>query len=157
LFSSVAPCFLIGTVEYSTGEPLNQISTDFSIISLVVDDMKSMRSMIAKALREIGFTDIAEAEGGANAWTLLTQASPPFGLILSDWNMPISTGIDLLKSVRADSRFKKTPFIMVTAENEACKVIEAVKSGATNFLVKPLTKEWLRTKLEDVHKQTMKE
>lgn len=118
---------------------------------LVVDDMMTMRKLVAKACKEIGFTDITEAADGALAWTAVTEANPSFGLIISDWNMPNCTGLDLLKRVRADSRFGKTPLILVTAEAEQHQILEAAKAGVSQYLMKPFTSESLREKIELVH------
>lgn len=118
---------------------------------LVVDDMMTMRKLVAKACKEIGFTDITEAADGALAWTAVTEANPAFGLIISDWNMPKCTGLDLLKRVRADSRFGKTPLILVTAEAEQHQILEAAKAGVSQYLMKPFTSDSLREKIELVH------
>lgn len=120
---------------------------------LVVDDMMTMRKLVVKACKEIGFTDITEASDGAQAWQLVTEAMPPFGLIISDWDMPNSTGLDLLKRVRSDSRFGKTPFLLVTAEAEEHQIIEAAKAGVNQYVVKPFTTESLKEKIEAVHKK----
>jgi two-component system chemotaxis response regulator CheY len=120
---------------------------------LVVDDMMTMRKLVAKACKEIGFTDITEASDGAQAWTLIGEANPAFGLIISDWNMPNTSGMDLLKRIRSDSRFGKTPFILVTAEAEQHQILEAAKAGVSQYLVKPFTSESLREKIESVHKK----
>lgn len=120
---------------------------------LVVDDMMTMRKLVAKACKEIGFTDITEANDGAQAWTLIGEASPPFGLVISDWNMPNSTGLDLLKRVRADGRYGKMPFLLVTAEAEQHQILEAAKAGVSQYVIKPFTSESLREKIESVHKK----
>jgi two-component system chemotaxis response regulator CheY len=120
---------------------------------LIVDDMMTMRKLVAKACKEIGFTDLTEANDGIQAWTLIGEAVPSFGLIISDWNMPNSTGLDLLKRLRSDSRFGKTPFILVTAEAEEHQIVEAAKAGVNQYLVKPFTTESLREKIEAVHKK----
>ena len=120
---------------------------------LVVDDMMTMRKLVAKTCRDLGFTDITEASDGAQAWEKVGAASPHFGLIISDWNMPNTTGLDLLKRVRSDSRFGKTPFVLVTAESEQSQIMEAVKAGVSNYVVKPFTAEMLKEKLEQVHKK----
>lgn len=120
---------------------------------LVVDDMSTMRKIVMKILKEMGFTDITEAADGTQAWEAISNAPSPFGLIISDWNMPNCTGIDLLKRVRVDQRFKKTPFILVTAEAEQSQVAEALKSGVDQYVVKPFNKEALQAKLESVHKK----
>lgn len=120
---------------------------------LVVDDMMTMRKVVSKICRDIGFTDITEASDGAQAWEKASTANPPFGLIISDWNMPNCTGLDFLKKIRADSKVAKTPFLLVTAEAEVQQVAEAVKSGVDNYVVKPFTKDTLMAKLEAVYKK----
>ncbi len=118
---------------------------------LVVDDMSTMRKIVSKSVQGLGMTDIADAVDGVDAWAKIEAANPPFQLIISDWNMPNMTGIDLLKKVRGDARFAKTPFILVTAESEASQVKEAVVAGVTNYLVKPFTPEMFQQKLEAAH------
>ncbi len=120
---------------------------------LIVDDMMTMRKMVGKVCKELGFTDLTEAADGALAWEAVTGASPPFGLIISDWNMPNCSGIDFLRRVRGDKRFGKTPFVLVTAEAEQHQIVEAIKAGVSNYVIKPFTKESLMEKLEAVHKK----
>ena len=120
---------------------------------LVADDMMTMRKLVVKTCKELGFTDITEAEDGAKAWEAVNAANPPIGLIISDWNMPNTTGLDFLKRVRADTRYGKLPFIMVTAEAEQHQVVEAVKSGVSNYVVKPFTVDQLRDKITNVYKK----
>lgn len=121
---------------------------------LVVDDMLTMRKIVSKSLKEIGFTDIVEAADGQKAWDALQSAEKAFGLVVSDWNMPNCSGLDLLKRVRADGRFKHMPFVLLTAESESHQVMEAVKAGVDSYIVKPFTPENLRVKLEETHKRT---
>lgn len=123
---------------------------------LVVDDMTTMRKLVSKILKELGFSDFTEAADGALAWEAVTKAEVPFGLIISDWNMPNCSGLDLLKRVRSDQRFKKTPFLLVTAEAEQHQVAEAVKAGVDQYVVKPFNHESLKAKLEMVHKKYTK-
>jgi len=120
---------------------------------LVVDDMLTMRKLVTKTCKDLGFTKITDAADGALAWTAIQNAETPIGLIISDWNMPNTSGLDLLKRVRADSRFGKTPFIMVTAEAEQHQIMEAVKAGVSNYVVKPFTADTLKDKLEAVYKK----
>ncbi|MBC7690303.1 MAG: response regulator [Methylotenera sp.] len=120
---------------------------------LVVDDMMTMRKLVSKVCREIGFKDITEANDGALAWQAINDAKMPFGLVISDWNMPNTTGLDLLKRVRADSRFGKLPFILVTAEAEQHQIMEAIKAGVSSYVTKPFTSDTLKDKLEAVHKK----
>lgn len=120
---------------------------------LVVDDMLTMRKIETKILKEIGFTDIVEACDGIEAWQAVIKAEIPFGLIISDWNMPNCSGIDFLKRLRADQKYGKTPFVLVTAEAEQHQVMEAMKSGVDQYVVKPFNKESLMAKLESAHKK----
>jgi two-component system, chemotaxis family, chemotaxis protein CheY len=119
---------------------------------LVIDDMLTMRKVVSKILRDIGFTDISEAPDGAKAWESI-NAGPKFGLIISDWNMPNLSGLELLRKVRADEKYKGTPFLLVTAEAEQHQVVEAVKAGVDQYVVKPFTKAQLEAKLEMVAKK----
>lgn len=118
---------------------------------LVVDDMLTMRKIVTKIVREIGFTDVIEASDGNEAWEKVQAGG--IGLIISDWNMPNCTGLEFLKRVRAEAKFKATPFILVTAEAEKTQVAEAVQSGVDQYVVKPFTKDALVVKLEMVHKK----
>lgn len=120
---------------------------------LVVDDMMTMRKLVIKSLREIGFTDFIEAADGRLGWEQLSGSNPPVGLIVSDWNMPNATGIDLLKRVRAESKYKHLPFVLITAESEKTQVAEAVQAGVTNYIVKPFTTDIVKEKLEAAHKK----
>ena len=115
---------------------------------LVVDDMSTMRRILKNVLRQIGFSDIMEAENGQDALTKLKAGG--FGLVVSDWNMPVMQGIELLRAVRADAELKTLPFLMVTAEAQKENLIEAVQAGVSNYVVKPFTAEVLQGKLEKI-------
>jgi two-component system chemotaxis response regulator CheY len=115
---------------------------------LVVDDFPTMRRIVKNLLKQLGFENIDEAEDGAQALTKLKGGG--FGLVVSDWNMPVMEGIDLLKHVREDETLKTMPFLMVTAEAEKDKVITAIKAGVDNYVVKPFTAEVLKEKLEKI-------
>jgi two-component system chemotaxis response regulator CheY len=123
---------------------------------LVVDDMGMMRTAVKKFLVEFGLSDIHEAADGIDAWTAISSAEKPFDLIISDWNMPKCTGIDLLKRVRADKRYLKTPLILVTAEKEKEQILEAIKAGVSSYVVKPFNSQGLREKLEALHAKLLK-
>jgi len=120
---------------------------------LVLDDMMTMRKIVIKNLKDLGYTDIQEAADGNLGWDLLEKSTPPVQLIISDWNMPNCSGLDLVKKVRASAIYAKTPFIMLTAEAEATQVKEALVSGVTNYMVKPFQAETLKQKLEQTHKK----
>lgn len=121
---------------------------DTSLKVLVVDDMSTMRRIVKNVLKQIGFSDLTEAENGQDALTKLKGGG--FGLVVSDWNMPVMLGIDLLRALRADPELKNLPFLMVTAEAQNENIIEAVQAGVSNYVVKPFTAEALQGKLEKI-------
>ncbi|RJQ48905.1 MAG: response regulator [Desulfobacteraceae bacterium] len=125
------------------------MALDTSIKVLVVDDFATMRRIVKGVLKQIGFAKIVEATDGCEALDVLKKENS-FGLIISDWNMPNMTGLDLLKAVRGDNTLKSIPFIMVTAEGMKENVVEAVKAGVTNYIVKPFTPETFSDKLQAV-------
>ena len=118
---------------------------------LVVDDFPTMRRIVKTLFRQNGFQNFVEAEDGAQAYDMLRK-TPGIEFIVSDWNMPNMTGIEFLKAVRADPKFKHLPFLMVTAEAEKENIIEAVKSGVSNYVVKPFTGQTLAEKLSKIWK-----
>lgn len=122
---------------------------------LVVDDMSTMRKIIKNMLGQIGFTNITEADDGATAWPMIESASKegaPYEFIISDWNMPQMSGLDLLKKVRATPGMEKLPFLMITAEAEQGNVVIAVKAGVSNFIVKPFSPQVLKEKIDKIFK-----
>lgn len=120
---------------------------------LVLDDMSTMRKVVIKTLKEIGFTDIQEGVDGNIGWDIVQNSAPPIQLVISDWNMPNCTGLQLLKRIRGDARLKKLPFVLLTAESEADQVKEALLAGVTNYIVKPFTTDVIRAKLEQAHQK----
>jgi two-component system chemotaxis response regulator CheY len=125
-----------------------KMAVDTSIKVLVVDDFTTMRRIVKGVLKQLGFSDIIEAEDGVAALEELKKEK--IGLIVSDWNMPNMTGLDLLRAVKGDDKLKDIPFIMVTAEGQKDNVVEAVKSGVNNYIIKPFTPEIFSEKLEKV-------
>jgi len=123
---------------------------DTSIKVLIVDDFATMRRILKNILKQIGFKNLVEADDGTSAWEILQGQS--IDLIISDWNMPKMTGLELLKKVRANDKYKRTPFLMVTAEAQKQNVIEAVQAGVSNYVVKPFTAEAISDKLEKILK-----
>ena len=115
---------------------------------LVVDDFATMRKVIRNLLRQIGYQEVIEAENGISA--LRELRSQKIDFIISDWNMPNMSGIDFLRAVRADSELSNIPFLMVTAESLKENVVEAVKAGVSNYIVKPFTAEVLSEKIEKI-------
>lgn len=121
---------------------------------LVVDDFATMRKVVKKVLTELGYSDIQEAEDGKAALALIQQAAgngTPFQCIVSDWNMPNMTGLELLKTCKADPKFKDVPFMLVTAESEKEQIIEAAKAGVSEYVVKPFNAATLKEKLTRVY------
>jgi len=121
---------------------------DLKIKILVVDDFSTMRRIVKNILKQIGYTEIDEAEDGNGALAKLRQDK--YDLIVSDWNMPNMTGLDLLKAIRADGALNGIPVLMVTAEAKKENVVEAIKAGVNNYIVKPFTAEVLREKIEKI-------
>ncbi len=121
---------------------------DFTMKVLVVDDMSTMRRIIKNVLRQIGYTSVEEAADGKEALEKLKGGG--FGLVVSDWNMPVMSGIELLKAIRADAELKTLPVLMVTAEAQKENIIEAVQAGVSNYVVKPFTGDALREKLAKI-------
>jgi two-component system chemotaxis response regulator CheY len=124
------------------------MSFDRNIKVLVVDDYKTMTRIIRNLLKQIDVNDSDEASDGIEALAKLRAGT--FDLVISDWNMQPMTGLDLLKEVRADSRLKQTPFIMVTAESKTENVVAAKQAGVSNYIVKPFNAETLRDKITKV-------
>lgn len=124
------------------------MAVDKNMNILVVDDYKTMIRIIKNLLNQLGFTNIDEAANGSMALTKLTEKN--FGLIISDWNMEPMSGLELLKKVRADDRYKTIPFIMVTAESKTENVVAAKEAGVNNYIVKPFNAETLKQKLTSV-------
>jgi two-component system chemotaxis response regulator CheY len=125
-----------------------------SIRFLVVDDFSTMRRIVRNLLKELGYTSIDEAEDGSAA--LQRLRSDPFGFVISDWNMPNMTGIELLKAIRADAALKSLPVLMVTAEARKENIIEAAQAGANGYIVKPFTAATLDEKLTKIFKSLEK-
>lgn len=113
---------------------------------LVVDDFSTMRKIIKNVLKQIGIESVLEAENGKVALELLKKEQ--IDLIISDWIMPEMTGIDFLKACKNEEHTKKIPFIMVTAEAQKGNIMEAIKSGVDNYIVKPFTPEKLQSAIE---------
>jgi len=115
---------------------------------LVVDDFSTMRRIIKNILRQLGFTNIVEADDGTTAWETLNKEKIEF--VISDWNMPKMPGIELLRKVRGSEAFADMPFLMVTAEAQQENIIEAVQAKVSNYIVKPFTAETLGQKIDKI-------
>jgi two-component system chemotaxis response regulator CheY len=117
---------------------------------LVVDDFSTMRRIVRNLLVELGFSNplIQEADDGNNA--LIMLRSQPFDLVVTDWNMPNMTGIDLLRAIRAEASLKGLPVLMVTAENNRDQIIAAAQAGVNGYIVKPFNAVTLKEKLSKI-------
>jgi len=115
---------------------------------LIVDDFSTMRRIIKNLLRDLGFTNTAEADDGQTALPQLRKGD--FDLLVTDWNMPGMTGIDLLKAVRGDEKLANLPVLMVTAEAKKEQIVEAAQAGVNGYVVKPFTAQTLKEKLERI-------
>jgi len=115
---------------------------------LVVDDFSTMRRIVRNLLKELGFANVHEAEDGVEALAKLRGGD--FEFVVSDWNMPNMTGIDLLRAIRADAALKHLPVLMVTAEAKRENIIEAAQAGASGYVVKPFTAATLDEKLQKI-------
>ncbi len=122
------------------------MDTDMKI--LVVDDLSTMRSIIKNLLLDLGFDNTQEARDGTSALTMLRNGN--FDFLVTDWNMPGMSGIDLLKAVRADARLASLPVLMVTAESKREQIIEAAQAGVNGYIVKPFTAVTLKAKIEKI-------
>jgi len=117
---------------------------------LVVDDMSTMRRIVKNIMKQLGFANVEEAENGKDAFDKLKGES--FGFVISDWNMPVMTGIELLRAIRADEKLKALPVLMVTAEAQKENLVEAIQAGVSNYIVKPFTAEVLQEKMNKIFK-----
>ncbi len=112
---------------------------------LVVDDSATMRRIVVNSLNRIGYTDIVEAEDGADA---LAKYDPSVGMVITDWNMPNMSGTDLARALRAKPESKDVPILMVTARSVREDIITALESGVNNYIVKPFTPQVLKEKID---------
>ncbi|WP_366915923.1 chemotaxis response regulator CheY [uncultured Neptuniibacter sp.] len=115
---------------------------------LVVDDFSTMRRIIKNLLRDLGMTNVQEADDGQTALPILKQGGIDF--LVTDWNMPGMTGIDLLKEVRADPNLAHMPVLMVTAEAKKEQIIAAAQAGVNGYVVKPFTAAVLKEKIDKI-------
>lgn len=115
---------------------------------LIVDDFSTMRRIIKNLLRDLGFTNTVEADDGTTALPMLQGGTIDF--LVTDWNMPGMTGIELLRAVRADEKLKSIPVLMVTAEAKRDQIISAAQAGVNGYVVKPFTAVALKEKIEKI-------
>lgn len=115
---------------------------------LIVDDFSTMRRIIKNLLRDLGFTNTSEADDGQTALPMLKNGD--FDFLVTDWNMPGMTGIELLKHVREDEKLKDLPVLMVTAEAKRDQIVAAAQAGVNGYVVKPFTAAVLKEKIEKI-------
>ena len=124
------------------------VMADTKLRFLVVDDFSTMRRIVRNLLKEVGHTEVEEADDGTVA--LARLKAEKFDFVISDWNMPNMTGIDLLKAMRADAALKHLPVLMVTAEAKKENIVEAAQAGANGYVVKPFTAATLDEKISKI-------
>ncbi len=127
---------------------------DINLNFLVVDDFPTMRRIIRNLLKELGYSNVDEAEDGSVALKKLRNGN--FDFVISDWNMPVMDGMELLRSIRADAALAKLPVLMVTAEAKKENIIEAAQSGASGYVVKPFSVSTLDEKINKILDKTIK-
>ncbi len=121
---------------------------DKNLRILIVDDFSTMRRIVKNLLNDLGFGNTAEAEDGHSALAALRAST--FDFVVTDWNMPGMTGIELLKAIRADPKLCKLPVLMVTAEAKREQIVEAAQAGVNGYIIKPFTAETLKDKLSKI-------
>jgi two-component system chemotaxis response regulator CheY len=124
------------------------MAIDRSMRILVVDDFSTMRRIIKNILKQLEFNNVVDADDGSSAWEVLNKDKIDF--VISDWNMPKMSGLELLKKVRNSEEFADLPFLMVTAEGQQENIIEAVQAGVSNYIVKPFTPETIEQKINKI-------
>lgn len=122
---------------------------------LVVDDFSTMRRIVRNLLKELGYTNVDEAEDGSMG--LAKLRAEPFDFVISDWNMPVMDGLTMLQTIRSDPALAKLPVLMVTAEAKKENIIAAAQAGANGYVVKPFTAATLDEKLGKIFEKLNKE
>jgi len=125
-----------------------EVKLDPNMKILIVDDFSTMRRIIKNLLRDLGFTNTAEADDGLTAFPMLQQGN--FDFLVTDWNMPGMEGIELLKKVRADEELKSLPVLLVTAEAKKEQIVQAAQAGVNGYIVKPFTSGTLKEKINKI-------
>ena len=124
------------------------MALDKNMRILIVDDFSTMRRIVKNLLADLGYTNVAEADDGNTALPMLKEGG--FQFVVTDWNMPGMTGIDLLKNIRAEPALKALPVLMVTAEAQREQILEAAKAGVNGYIIKPFTAATLKEKLDKI-------
>jgi two-component system chemotaxis response regulator CheY len=121
---------------------------DYRMKILVAEDFATMRKIMCCSLKEMGFTQVFEAEDGLSAWEIIRRED--LGLVVTDWHMPRMGGLELLQKIRALPRTRSLPVLMITIEEHRDYLIAAVQAGVDNYLIKPFTPEVLKEKIEQI-------
>lgn len=124
------------------------MSADTNMTILVVDDFSTMRRIVKNILRQLGFNKTIEADDGTTALEKLKSEKVDF--VITDWNMPKMTGLELVKMIRSDSELKHLPILMVTAEALQENIVAAAKAGVNNYIVKPFDAKTLSEKMSKI-------
>jgi two-component system, chemotaxis family, chemotaxis protein CheY len=120
-----------------------------SLKFLIVDDSQTMRRIVANSLKNLGYEDFAEACDGKDA-LLKLAADDTLNFVITDWNMPVLSGLELIKAIRSDEKMGKIPVLMVTTRGVKDDIIEALKAKVNNYVVKPFTPAILREKIDQI-------
>ncbi len=120
-----------------------------SIKFLVVDDSITMRRIVANSLKNLGYNDFVEASDGKDALDKLA-ADDNINFVITDWNMPVLSGLELIKAIRSDEKLKELPVLMVTTRGVKEDIIEALSAKVNNYIVKPFTPQILKEKIEQI-------
>ena len=117
---------------------------------LVVDDFSTMRRIVTGLVKELDYSLITEADNGLSAWKLLETETLPISFVLTDWNMPIMDGLNLLRKIREHSKFNQLPVLMITAEAKKENIVLAASQGADGYIVKPFNAATLKEKIDKI-------
>jgi two-component system chemotaxis response regulator CheY len=145
----------IGLYNFRTATKLPCIAVPIAIPDLkilIAEDHMVMRQMIAKALNAKGVKSVEQTADGKSACDMIASArtgGAPYHIVFADWNMPGVSGIDLVKQFRAQAEFATTGFIMVTAKSMQSEIMEAIRAGATAYMIKPITPDSIVKKLDE--------
>lgn len=129
-------------------DEIEQIDKDIKI--LIVDELLDVVEEVRQSLLQLGFSNVEQASDGAEALKRLQKGDYQF--VIADWSLPTVAGIDLLKAVRADDSLKNLPFVMLASQDDCENLVEAIREGVSNFLIRPFDKEDMLSRLEVVFK-----
>jgi two-component system, chemotaxis family, chemotaxis protein CheY len=116
---------------------------------LIVDDSQTMRRIVANSLKNLGYEDFVEASDGKDALVKLA-ADETINFVITDWNMPVLSGLELIKAIRSDDKMGKIPVLMVTTRGVKDDIVDALKAKVNNYVVKPFTPAILREKIDQI-------